>query len=185
MKSLRQSGRSNQRGFTLTEMLVATVVVIVGLVAVAQLIPTSVLLNSNNRSDGAGLAFAQRVIEALRSQPMTANTFADPQGVVCPLGATCNLGDPAQPQVVVGSPIRISYNAPIIDFSATPVDGYSFTYQDPNDPTGATNDVRWAIITTVNPTSGTVTGRRIILGVFRKGMKSVGYPVTIDTMVEK
>jgi prepilin-type N-terminal cleavage/methylation domain-containing protein len=185
MTNAQKTGRSRQRGFTLTEMLVATIVVIVGLVAVAQLIPTSVLLNSNNRSDGAGLAFAQRVMEAIRSQPMTVNTFTDTQGVVCPLGSTCNLGDPTQPQVVVGSPIRIAYNAPLIDFSATPVGGYSFTYADPNDPTGAINDVRWAIITTTNTTSGTVTGRRIILGVFRKGMKSVSYPVTIDTMVEK
>jgi prepilin-type N-terminal cleavage/methylation domain-containing protein len=185
MKSNLQIGESRQRGFTLTEMLIATIVVIVGLVAVAQLIPTSVLLNSNNRSDGAGLAYAQRVMEALRSQPMTAVTFSDLQGVVCPLGATCNLGDPSQPQQVVGSPISIAHNAPFIDFSASPVSGYSFSYTDPNDPTGATNDVRWAIITTTNPASGTVTGRRIILGVFRKGMKSPSYPITIDTMVEK
>ena len=31
---------SGQRGFTLVEMLIATVVVLVGLVAVAQLVPT-------------------------------------------------------------------------------------------------------------------------------------------------
>jgi len=185
MKTLLQSGCAKQRGFTLVELLIATVVVLVGLVAVAQLIPASVLLNSNNRSDGTALAFAQRVMEAIRAQPMTVNTFSDPQGVVCPLSATCSLGDPTQPQQLVGSPTINFNNAQVIDFSQSTVGGYGFTYIDPNDPTGAINDVRWAVMTTSNPTSGTVTGRRIILGVYRRGMKSPMYPVTIDTMVEK
>jgi hypothetical protein len=46
-------------------------------------------------------------------------------------------------------------------------------------------DVRWAVITGVNPTSGVVTSRRIILGVFRRGMRSPSFPVSLDVMVEK
>ena len=93
--------QQRQRGFTLLELLVATVIILVGLVAVAQLVPASVMMNSNNRSDGAGLAFAQRVMEAIRAQPMAASTFSDPQGVVCPLGQACQLGGPTQPLQVV------------------------------------------------------------------------------------
>ena len=86
--------RQGQRGFTLIEMLIAVVVVLFGLVAVAQLVPTSVMLNSNNRNDGTALAFAQREMEAMREQPLSAITLTDPQGIVCPSGQTCQLGDP-------------------------------------------------------------------------------------------
>jgi type II secretory pathway pseudopilin PulG len=179
--------QSKQRGFTLVEMLMATVVVIVGLVAVAQLVPTSVMMNMNNRNDGTALVFAQRAIEFIREQPLTSATnppsFTDPLGVLCPLGQSCLLGDPTQPNVMVGSNLNTS-GTPIVDFSATPVTGYSYTYIDPNDPYGAAYDVRWAISTTTG-TGGIVTGRRIILGVFRRGMKSTSLPVTLDTLVEK
>jgi prepilin-type N-terminal cleavage/methylation domain-containing protein len=175
---------TGQQGFTLIEMLMATAIVIVGLVAVAQLVPASVMLDSNNRNDGTALAFAQRQMEAMREQPLLATTFADPQGIVCPLGDTCQLGNPALPNELVGSPVVLFQNSPIIDFTAAPVANYSFTYTDPNDPLGSTTDVRWAVVTSVNPQQ-VVTSRRIILGVFRRGMSSLSLPVTIDVMVEK
>lgn len=183
--------RRGQRGFTLVEMLIAVVVVIFGLVAVAQLVPTSVMLNSNNRNDGTALAFAQREMDAMRTQPLaTSNppsppSFNDPQGVLCPLAQTCLLGDPTQPGIPVGSPVVMFNGAPVIDFSAAQVPGYSFNYTDPNDPFGATYDVRWDVITNVNTVTQVVVSRRIILGVFRRGMQSPTLPVTLDVQVEK
>jgi type II secretory pathway pseudopilin PulG len=178
--------QTTQRGFTLVEMLLATVVVIVGLVAVAQLVPTSVMRNMNNRNDGTALVFAQRAIEFIREQPLTTTStppsFTDPLGVLCPPSQTCLLGDPNQPNVMVGSDLNTS-GTPMINFSATPVPGYNYTYIDPNDPYGAAYDVRWAISTA--GIGGTITGRRIILGVFRRGMKSASLPVTLDTLVER
>jgi type II secretory pathway pseudopilin PulG len=171
-----------ERGFTLTEMLIATLIVIVGLVAVAQLVPTSVMLNSNNRNDGSALVIAQRQMEALRAVPLNVSSFTDPLGVTCPLSTTCNIGDPSQPGQVVGSPVALLNNSPIIDYSQPMVSGYGFTYTDPNDPTGAVNDVRWAVVTVSN---GTVTSRRIIVGAFRRGMKSPSYPISLDSMVYK
>jgi len=166
-------------------MLVATLVVLVGLVAVAQLVPASVMINANNRNDGTALVFAQRQMEAIRAQPLGATTFSDPQGVYCPLGQTCQLGDATQPGSVVGSPAVVgNSNLAMIDFTATPVSGYSFTYTDPNDPFGASYDVRWAVVTVVNP-QNVVTGKRILLGVFRRGMQAPTLPITLDTMVEK
>jgi prepilin-type N-terminal cleavage/methylation domain-containing protein len=176
--------RHGQRGFTLTEMLIATVIVLFGLVAVAQLVPTSVLLNSNNRNDGTALVFAQREMEALREQLLTATTFSDPQGVTCPPSTACNLGDPTIPNTLVGcSVVANSFGAPIIDFSATPVSGYNFTYIDPNDSLGAPYDVRWAVITITK--GSIVTGKRFIVGVFRRGMETPTLPITLDTMAEK
>ncbi len=178
--------RNAERGFTLTEMLIATAVILVGLVAVAELVPASVMLNSNNRNDATALVLAQRQLEAMREVPMNSTTFSDPLGVLCPLATTCYLGDPTQPLQVVGSPVLLDFNnTPVIDFSQTQVSGYSFTYVDPNDPFGAANDVRWAVITFTNSVNNAVTGRRIILGVFRRGMKTPTLPVTLDVLVSK
>lgn len=182
----RSNSRYTERGFTLTEMLIATAIILVGLVAVAELVPASVMLNSNNRNDATALVLAQRQLEAMREVPLNNTTFKDPLGVLCPSGLTCNLGDPTQPGQITGSPVVLdSYNTPVIDFSQAPVDGYSFTYIDPNDPFGASNDVRWAVITFTNPLNNVPTGRRIILGVFRRGMKSLTLPVTLDVLVSK
>lgn len=179
------ASRKNPLGFTLVEMLIATVVVIVGLVAVAQLVPTSVLLNSNNRNDGTALVFAQRQMEAMRALPLSSTTFTDSLGVYCPGGNTCYLGDPTQPNLITGSPVVINgAGAPIIDFTAAQVPGYSFTYTDPNDPFNAPYDVRWAVIT-VTSAPLVVTSKRIIVGVFRPGMQTPTLPITLDTMVEK
>jgi prepilin-type N-terminal cleavage/methylation domain-containing protein len=176
------ASRGSQGGFTLVEMLVATVIIVIGLVAVAQLVPTSVMMNANNRSDGTALVIAQKQMETLRAIPLNSTTFTDPLGVTCPLSSTCIVGDPSQPGIVVGSPVALFNNSPVIDYAQTPVAGYSFTYADPNDPTGAVTDVRWAVVTVSN---GTVTGRRIIVGAFRRGMKTPTYPVSLDTMVSK
>jgi len=180
----RSNSRYTERGFTLTEMLIATAVILVGLVAVAELVPASVMLNSNNRNDATALVLAQRQLEAMREVPLNTTTFTDPLGVLCPLSSTCYLGDPTQPLQVVGSPVvPDTNNLPVIDFTATPVSGYSFTYVDQNDPLAATNDVRWAVITFTN--GPITTGRRIILGVFRRGMRTPTLPVTLDVLVSK
>jgi len=184
MKQIIERRVGADQGFTLVEMLIATVVVLVGLVAVAQLVPASVMMNSNNRNDGTAMVFAQQQMEALREQLLTSTTFTDTLGVNCPFSDTCNLGNPAQPNVLVGSPVVVNgANQAMVDFSVAKVPGYSFTYIDPNDPTGSEYDVRWAVITISN--GQIVTGKRFIVGVFRRGMKTPTLPITLDSMVEK
>jgi len=160
------------------------VIVVIGLVAVAQLVPASLMLNANNRSDGTALVIAQKQMEALRAVPVGTNSFTDPLGVTCPLATTCYVGDPTQTGVV-GSPVVLVNNSPVIDYAQALVGGYSYTYTDPNDPSGAVNDVRWAVVTVTNGTNGPVTGKRIIVGAFRRGMKTLTLPVSLDTMVSK
>ena len=173
-----------QAGFTLTEVLIATLVLMVGIVAVAQLVPASILSNSNNRNDSSATVFAQRQLNQLTSQPLTQTTpYVDGAGLPCAAG--CNLGDPTQPGVTVGSPVVLdANNRPIINFGATPVTGYSFTYLDVNDPSGTTYDVRWAVITSVN-SGGAVSSKRFILGTIKRGGNGIYLPVTLDTMVER
>ena len=114
------------------------------------------------------------------NQPLSATAFTDPQGLVCPVGSTCNLGNPATPNQVVGSPVVMVNGRPMIDFSAGQVANYNFSFTDPNDPSGVAYDVRWAVITFTNG-----AGKRFIVGVRRQGGNGPLQAVTLDTMVEK
>jgi len=99
----RSNSRYTEHGFTLTEMLIATAIILVGLVAVAQLVPASVMLNSNNRSNATALVLAQRQLEAMREVSLNTTTFNDPLGVLCPLSTTCYLAIPPSRGKIVGS----------------------------------------------------------------------------------
>jgi prepilin-type N-terminal cleavage/methylation domain-containing protein len=171
--------RVGQKGFSILEMMLATVILLVGLVAIAQLVPASILLNYRNRTDSSALVFAQRELDQFLDQPLISISFPDA------LGNTCNLGNPASPNTVQGSPVVVINNMALIDFTAAPVTNYSFPvpYQDPTDPSGTAYDVRWAVIITGNGTS--VSAKRYILGVRQQGGNGYFQPVTLDTMVER
>ena len=168
----------HQQGFSLIEMLLATVILLVGLVAVAQLVPASLLMNYSNRMDSSALVFAQRELDQMLDQPLTSNAFLDS------LGNFCQLGTPATPNVVQGNAVTVSLdNRAIINFAPAPAAGYGFLYTDPTDPNGATYDVRWAVIITGN---GTIeSSRRFLLGVRQVGGRGFISPVTLDTMVTR
>ncbi len=175
-----RKAQRNQRGFTLTEVLIAIVILLVGIVAVAQLVPASIGSNSTNRNDSSALVFAQRQMDQFLLQPLSNTTFIE---TIDAQTFTCSLGNPTQPNVVVGSNYALFYNQLVIDFSATPVANYSFVYHDPNDPAEVNYDVRWAVFTTTN--GGAVTSKRFILGARKKGGNGIYNPVTLDTILYK
>jgi prepilin-type N-terminal cleavage/methylation domain-containing protein len=179
-KPIRDRTRG-QGGFTLVEVLMAIVILLVGVVAVAQLVPASVGSNSTNRNDSSALVFAQREMDQFLAQPL--NLTTSPPAFIDAQGFSCDLGDPTQPNVVVGSSVAVIYNQVVVDFSASTVSGYNFTYHDPNDPAEVVYDVRWAVITGTN--NGLVTSKRFILGVRKKNGNGIYQPVTLDTMLEK
>lgn len=178
MQKLFLKFTGKQSGFTLIEIMIAMLVLFVGLVAVAQLVPLAVTLNAANRQDSTALVIAQRELNEM-AQPRNLNlpSFTDD------LNNLCSLGDPANPGQLVGSAVVVADNRPLIDFGATQQAGYSFNYVDPNDPFHLTYDVRWAVVTLEN--SGAVTGKRFILGVRRLGGNQPLLPITLDTLVEK
>lgn len=166
--------RSSERGFSLLEMMFATIILLVGLVAIAQLVPATILLNYRNRNNSTALVFAQRELDQMLDQSLNTVSFTDS------LFNTCWLGNPANPNVVQGSPVVVINNQALIDFSAAPVTNYSFTYPD---TAGATYDVRWAVIITGDGT--TVSAKRTILGVRQQGGNGYFQPITLDTVVQK
>ncbi len=179
MQSSTTKWRNRQKGFSILEMLLATVMLLVGVVAIAQLVPASILLNFRNRMDSSALVFAQRQLDQMIDQPLTSSSFNDV------LGNTCQLGNPATPNSVQGNNVVFVNNQTLINFGGpvpppAPANGYGFTYQDPS---GATYDVRWAVIVTGN--GSTAASKRFILGVRQLGGNGYFLPITLDTMVTK
>lgn len=175
---------TQQAGFSILEMLLATMILLVALVAVAQLVPASALLNLSNRMDSSALVFAQRELDQMTDQPLLSPAFTDS------LGNLCQLGNPGTPNAVQGNAVIVSSdNRAIIDFAPTnPVAGYSFMYRDLSDPNGATPrgvtyDVRWAVIITGN--GNTPASKRFILGVRQLGGERFSPPVNLDAMVAR
>jgi prepilin-type N-terminal cleavage/methylation domain-containing protein len=172
-----KANRARQSGFTLIELMVAIVVLLVGVIAVAQLVPAASFLNARNRADSSSMVYAQREMDQFVDQPLNVFSFTDQQGNVC------NLGSSASYNTVVGNPVTTLAGHAAIDFSGAQVAGYGYFYADPEDTSGTSYDVRWAVIST--GISGGVSSRRILLGVRKRGGDNPLMPVTLDTTVEK
>ena len=169
--------RPRQRGFSLLEMLIATVVLLVGVVAVMQLVPAAMQSNLNNRYDSTAVVIAQRELDQMINRPLTDLQFTDSDGRVI------QLGDPLTPNVVVGGPVQMVGNTVRINFTAAAVPNYNFLYQDLNDPTRPTYEVRWAVVTGAQ--GATVVSKRFIVGAWKREQTRVSPPVTIDAWVQR
>lgn len=163
-----------QRGFSLTELMIAAVVFLVGIAAVMQLVPAAMQSNLQNRVDTTSVVTAQRELDQMTDQPLSSNFFTDVDGNVC------NLGNAATPNVVVGSPLVQVGNFVRIDFAAARVNGYNFQFTNPQNPTDGSYDVRWAVIKAVNG-AGAVVSKRFIVGAQRRVGPQVLFPVSLDS----
>ena len=177
MPSTFAKRRKSERGFSLLEMLFATVILLVGLVAIAQLVPASINLNYQNRNNSSALVFAQRQLDQMLDRPLTDTVFTNAEGQVC------QLGDPAVNSAAQGTNVVTYQNQAVIDFNSS-IPGYNFTYfENPLIPNGLQYDVRWAVILTKNGTI--VYSKRFILGIRQAGGDGYFPPITLEAMVEK
>lgn len=174
MKTGKISRIPAQRGFTLVELAIATVVLLVGVVAVMQLVPAAMQTNLYNRVDTSSVVIAQREVDQMTDQPLSSTSFTDTDG------NTCSLGDSTQPNTVVGSGVVMNGGKAAIDYTASKVSGYNFLFTNPQDPTDGAYDVRWAVITQVN-SSSMVSSKRFIVGAQRIVGQQLLPPVTIDS----
>ena len=168
------SGR-DQNGFSVLEMILASAILMVGIVSVVQLVPASLQSSVANRMDTMATVVAQRELDQMLSQPLTVNTFLDRDG------QTINLTSGGAAVVMSGPSV-------LVDFSAgQPASGFFIpAYIDPNDPSQSAFELRWAVFPQVN--NGTVVAKRIIIGC-RRSQNIVGgqlfLPVTLDSSVQK
>ena len=152
---MRKSGAgAEQRGVGLIELLIASVVLLVGLTALLELCIAAAYTNNKNSKDTSATLMAQMVLEQVASQhpdsvqtitltdcavPAVDHTVAT-AGDVAPNGIGANL------DTTVNSPTAglIDWSQPFNAITA----GYSMQYTD-CDPNGRQTvyDVRWNIIT--------------------------------------
>ncbi len=185
--TLSSTRRNAQVGFTLIELSIAIVVLLLGLVAVAQLVPATIRLNLGNRNDTTALVYAQRELDQMAAWSLTSGIpFADSDGN-CAALIPCSLGSAAGAANSVtfsGSPVVTVNNRLQIDYTAAPVATYRFLHTDTNDPTATAYDVRWAVYVTKN-SAGVITAKRFILGVVRLGGNGPLQPVNLDVWVQQ
>jgi hypothetical protein len=167
--------RSEDSGFSILEMLIASAIMMVGIISVVQLVPVSLQLSASNRLDTLATVIAQRELDQMLSQPLAVNAFIDKDGHTISLGGT---GSPG------ASVVMDSQGAPLIDFNAGTVAGFVIpAYKDPNDLNGATFELRWAVIPQVS--GGRTISKRIIIGCRQTNANRPILPINLDSWVQK
>ena len=160
-------------------MILASAILMVGVVSVVQLVPASLNSSTGNRFDTIATVVAQRELDQMLSQPLNVNTFVDNDG------QTISLGGAGAP----GALVMMNGDYTEIHFAAfLPPTGFYKSYTDLNDPNQpAPNfDLRWAVFPQVS--NGVVVGRRIIIGCRRTnngGNQQLLLPVILDSSVQR
>src|SRR4030081_557927 len=106
----RHAMRVGQCGFSILEMLLASAIMMVGIISVVQLVPVSLQLNANNRLDTMATVIAQRELDQMLSQPLAVNSFIDTDGRAISLGGAGSPGASVVPD---------AQGAEQIDFTAS------------------------------------------------------------------
>lgn len=177
----RRAKARRQCGFSILEMVLASAILMVGIISVLQLVPASLQSSVGNRMDTMATAVAQRELDQMLSQPLAVNSFVDPN-----TNQTISLGGVGSP----GASVLMSGQSVVVDFSpsAVPPAGFSTTYTtDSSDPNAPSFELRWAVFPQTN-NNGTVVSRRIIIGCRRVqgvGNSQLLLPVTLDSSVWK
>jgi hypothetical protein len=168
---VRVKGHSLQYGFSILEMLLASVIMMAGIISVVQLVPASLQLNASNRLGTMATVIAQRELDQMLSQPLWKQSFQDTDGRTISLGGAGSSG----------SPVIMQGQMAQIDFTAAPVNGFSIpTYVDPNDPSGATFELRWAVISLPSGNPNPIS-KRIIIGCRQTNASQPLLPVNLDS----
>jgi prepilin-type N-terminal cleavage/methylation domain-containing protein len=175
-----------QSGFTLIELAISTVVLLVGVVAVMQLVPEAMRANLRNRQDTTAAVVAQRFRDLMGRQGIKDTTIFDPTREF-PCGApslagdpavTCNFGDETRSDQVVGATLRrvVTPSGRVadvqIDFTGPVENGYRFLYTDADNPLRYRYEVRWAVVTSVRNVgnlANEIVSKRVVIGVRREG----------------
>jgi prepilin-type N-terminal cleavage/methylation domain-containing protein len=191
---LRNLRRPAAAGFTLIELLIAILLMLVGIAAVAQLIPAAMTRNFLNRYDSTGLIIAQRQLEQMMNQSMTAGNPAVNShfffNTTLPNGTatTINLGlhNPLAGTTDVGAAVITDASGNFyIDWTQAP-GGVPANYRNQFvSAEGYLYETRWRVMTFYAALSGTVqpTAKRIILST-RGGPEGMAQtPTTLITIV--
>jgi len=77
MRTHRSRAEAHDHGFTLTELLVAITILVVGLLAISGVAPTAHTTVSIGKQDTQALVFAEKRLEQLRALPYSSSALSD------------------------------------------------------------------------------------------------------------
>lgn len=82
----RKGRKNREAGFSLIELMISIVILMVGVIAVAQLVPASMQSNYRSRNDSTALITAQRLLEQIAQQRLNTQAAFCPGGTNAPGG---------------------------------------------------------------------------------------------------
>jgi Tfp pilus assembly protein PilV len=149
MELTRKTKRNNQRGMSIIELMIASLVLIVGVLGSAVLIPIAIGTNSRNRQQSNSTVMAQMTMEKILSQAASSSTsltITDCVGTASVINVTGSAGGTGSTVLASGSidftPAQGSAGAPAgyyMSYTSCGTAGRQSTY-----------DVRWNIQTPSN-----------------------------------
>jgi prepilin-type N-terminal cleavage/methylation domain-containing protein len=177
MGSRKASGAA---GFTLIEVIIASVVMVVGVLAMSGLVALAVQSNGHSRLDTTAVMLTQAVTEQVASGVNFSSTIG---GTGVAKLTDCGTHDSTNPWNVDSGPGGSPLASGKIDFSQAKVSGYSMDYVVCNGSTKTTYDVRWNI----SPLATGATTHTNILTVAARmengGIGPLTFPINMRVMV--
>lgn len=170
--------RIASRGFSLIELMIATLVLSVGLVGGAAVISAAIANNGRARFDTTATALAESTMERIvaipsRATGVGANTsLTDCAGTVFPISTTLG-GAP----LIAQGPFAGS-----VDFSQAPLPNYSMTYSVCSSNAVIRYDIRWRIDPGPTPFTQLVTVAVKNVGAGTQGGRRFALPVRLRTI---
>lgn len=171
-RDAKSEKRRGERGVSMIEVAIASLLLVIGLVGAMMLIPLAIQSNMRNRVDSTSVVIAQRLLNQMLAQPLDSTEFFNADGQLIRLG-TSGAGIAGGPLVIFGDRARV-------DFSSGAVTSYSLDYLDLNDARQPIYEVRWAVITAV--AAGKPVAKRYVVGVRMRNVHGE-LPVTLEGMV--
>jgi hypothetical protein len=188
-------------GFTVLEVLVATLILMIGIIGVSEMVPRALDSDLRNRNTSSAILASQTELEQMLGLPIDVNqlttasdySFTDTDGVAAYLGAlpnppTAAIGAAPPPSLQSGCPLTSNG---MIDFGQPcTAAGYTKTFTPTNlagvvTPTsGSRIELRWSVITFYGNDNGTikpVLKRIAIAGRTTDGALTI--PATLNVMV--
>src|ERR1051326_4327545 len=179
MKQNKKVGRKSIQGFTLVELMVAMVVLVIGVLGGMVMILMGMTRDNTNRMDTTATNAAQAVLEQIAAVPANVDTNV----IVTDCVPTQRTLRPAGSAGGSGATL-LSDGSGNVDFSAAPVTNYQIPFTVcGNNGLQITYDVRWRI---TNLPSG---GKLVIVAAGHpmtdNKSRAIGYipPVTLRTIV--
>jgi prepilin-type N-terminal cleavage/methylation domain-containing protein len=169
MRNTRPSQkRRKDAGFTMIELLIASVVLVIGVMAMAGLVGLGVKNNGHSRLDSTGVMLNQAVVEQVSEAIIYEYNSCGGTGVATITDCANNTFHPNGNGP--GALLYTSITAPAvnqignIDFTASAIPGYQMNYTICNGSTQVVYDVRWNIsnMSSLGPTTDTASHTNVL-----------------------